>query len=1796
MNSIHIRRFALLAGLLCLVGTTPLTAAPPVRSTYYDGFNGTISAYPAGEGVVNSLVMTVEAWVRREDAARCETVVGRNWQSSFWLGFCSNGLRFYRSGGSYADADLNVSADAWTHVAAVYDGAQVQFYIDGQPAGTKPLSNSGATNPDHLSTGGDVTGYPFLGYIDEVRVWSSARSAGEIQGNLYLEASGNEAGLVFRSATGGLAGAQGRVQGILPRALLIPEASGPMVVEGDVNLNTEYVGAEQLVIRYRNGSGVADAVAHLVYRDVNGDRNLYVGVTGIRDVGPNWTRAQSFVTLNIDPDHSQGSVPATTDFRMRGFLDAAPGVWEWGNGANGFTGNINPPAPTLWKIAYSYHCSGEFSPPCMEFQIAAGLVNDLQGTIGLSMLHNWVFAQANDYPAPGNAGWNNPATWAGATFDHPVSLPAISGRITDNNQQALAGVAVLLTGDHSGAVITDGKGEYRFEGLGAGGDFKVFPYFEGYDFSPIEKSFLSLTQPEVADFVGTFDPQWQLPEIDLPAVSSGITLTLNQALYEPGESLTAVLDLGAYSSPKDELPAVLVALPGGDVEVLSLLKIDPNRYQVFEPTAVESSGGGAATRFDGKLTVAPGDKVVAIWYVTDLNPGGPAVEEDMIYDHALTLDPEFPDSPNTIVPELALSDDELSPPPGGKPLATLLGRGGFPVQVPSNELIVYPRDEDDLNRFLAFANGTVLATNDDPQNEPDAKSLPAVLVQVDPSSMDLRYLPQLRDLFGHPGELFSSNDGGLQILQLALLSQMEGYIVALNPRLQFADAPMVSEQGAGTMMANMNRHAQGILNVPEVWSFMSLFDFDEARIPMAIMDVGFSPNPDYRGFDEDSIQGCALNGLIMDCSPDAAFGIPTVGNSLFGEKSWHGNGVVAVAGGVLNNGWGIAGVGGQVVVPVPYKYDLANYAFGIGRGIRHATLGGVSVINLSAGYPCVLRTELGGFNICDPGSRAAFCAAVTASVATAAGVACAATSAFLPFLAPLVCTAATAATVAAGEACIALVAAGDVREPMRSAIQFASERGVPVVTIAGNNINFDNLPDIARDLIDGEDRRVESWEIYPAMVPEVIVVGATSSAWPFGNIHFFGDRVDLWAPIRGAYFAPVDATAVRPYTEHVLHTGDSGERRGIGGTSAAAPYVAGVIATMQAANPNLNRNTPGLSDLQRRSIVNQIKNLLRISAWTVPELVDRAPDAPTADAVMAGLGERHNLVNPLRALRLATIGIVPAFESMGYETSLGFSEDDPDFRQDTEASAEMVGIGETFSAGIYSHPGERRTADWHDVDWYGYSIPASPSGGPGLYRMEFELRTPRGFGAPMIFPRGYSLYLDRHTAIENIYNLVGPSFPNGVDGSILFRMHGAGIEDYLYQLSGSALVRTGDLPRADRFDVNNPAVNPPESRPDNDLRNRSVHLGEPGEFVWRLQRSTTFDDHWTMRLPDLSIHEVGDEDWFVINDFPPFTIGDSPACNPYMEVVFGDDMQLLCVRQDGTIVLSNQDSPATVPTFALLEDQLFFKLYPLPHRVPEYDLEFRFFTTNPRICAIEAALGGARAAGEARGSGEIGFPGALPEIMGFGPGDYASLPRRDFDQMGRVTTPDAYLIHWSKSGAFSAAFDLLAGDSLMLRLVDAAGMVMAESHTSNLENVHQPQLNDDAPAPTTGTSLRLNVANLPEGDYLLLVSHAYLGTRINMLLPQGAITDGSPSIESVMAGPQPEPPTMEITKNAGDLTLSWPDGFFDFQLQTRGGLNGGVHWEAADEEPLAGEGVKSVVVDPAGDQKYFRLRYLPENQ
>ncbi|MEQ8604225.1 MAG: LamG-like jellyroll fold domain-containing protein [Marivibrio sp.] len=173
--------------------------APPASAADFD--RSTADSHIAIDvgGAASALDLTervsVEAWVKPADLAADQAIFSKfDGASGFELGLDTAGrVTFSGSDGSNtasvaSGGSLSLGAQQWAHVAAVFDGGTVHFFIDGEAAGSAVMQDDGditalATNTLDALIGARADAgivREFDGAIGEVRVWSDARSADEI--------------------------------------------------------------------------------------------------------------------------------------------------------------------------------------------------------------------------------------------------------------------------------------------------------------------------------------------------------------------------------------------------------------------------------------------------------------------------------------------------------------------------------------------------------------------------------------------------------------------------------------------------------------------------------------------------------------------------------------------------------------------------------------------------------------------------------------------------------------------------------------------------------------------------------------------------------------------------------------------------------------------------------------------------------------------------------------------------------------------------------------------------------------------------------------------------------------------------------------------------------------------------------------------------------------------------------------------------------------------------------------------------------------------------------------------------------------------------------------------------------------------------------------------------------------------------------------------------------------------------------------------------------------------------------
>jgi hypothetical protein len=172
-----------------------------------DGGTGSLSL---GNFSLSGAGLTVEAWVwantfpsgsgtvlHRSGSGASDDLLlaadeGANWWSSSLL----------LSAASSAQSTSPLQIGSWTHVALTYDGSEHKLYVNGilesNPTDTSGLA-FGASEPWTLGARLDGTGTAvdfWDGQIDELRIWSVARTEAEIQGNRCGPLDGSEADLL----------------------------------------------------------------------------------------------------------------------------------------------------------------------------------------------------------------------------------------------------------------------------------------------------------------------------------------------------------------------------------------------------------------------------------------------------------------------------------------------------------------------------------------------------------------------------------------------------------------------------------------------------------------------------------------------------------------------------------------------------------------------------------------------------------------------------------------------------------------------------------------------------------------------------------------------------------------------------------------------------------------------------------------------------------------------------------------------------------------------------------------------------------------------------------------------------------------------------------------------------------------------------------------------------------------------------------------------------------------------------------------------------------------------------------------------------------------------------------------------------------------------------------------------------------------------------------------------------------------------------------------------------------------
>lgn len=181
--------------------------AAPDFALQFNGYQNARISDCAALDLTNEI--TIEAWVKLSPEVQNRTfgmIVSKNYAGSgYELTVLDRPNRRLHAGdftgGGHNDKP-SLPIGEWTHVAYARSLKQAKLYVNGELKTVRPTGISFTTNDLPLCIGGstliDQEGKPcaFIGLIDDVRVWSVARSQMNIKRSMRRPPKGNEEKLV----------------------------------------------------------------------------------------------------------------------------------------------------------------------------------------------------------------------------------------------------------------------------------------------------------------------------------------------------------------------------------------------------------------------------------------------------------------------------------------------------------------------------------------------------------------------------------------------------------------------------------------------------------------------------------------------------------------------------------------------------------------------------------------------------------------------------------------------------------------------------------------------------------------------------------------------------------------------------------------------------------------------------------------------------------------------------------------------------------------------------------------------------------------------------------------------------------------------------------------------------------------------------------------------------------------------------------------------------------------------------------------------------------------------------------------------------------------------------------------------------------------------------------------------------------------------------------------------------------------------------------------------------------------
>ncbi len=180
---------------------TYVTVPTPATHLNFDGANDYVNLGTSISSAINNTsTLTLEAWINPSALNGWNNII-TDYNGSYHKILLrvrnNNNIQFWLNS-TVLNSAFTVPLNTWTHIAAVYDGSNMYVYANGTLVGSQAATVSLPTTTDQFNIGSRIGSNTenFTGNIDEVRVWTTARTVEQINGSMNCELQGTESGLV----------------------------------------------------------------------------------------------------------------------------------------------------------------------------------------------------------------------------------------------------------------------------------------------------------------------------------------------------------------------------------------------------------------------------------------------------------------------------------------------------------------------------------------------------------------------------------------------------------------------------------------------------------------------------------------------------------------------------------------------------------------------------------------------------------------------------------------------------------------------------------------------------------------------------------------------------------------------------------------------------------------------------------------------------------------------------------------------------------------------------------------------------------------------------------------------------------------------------------------------------------------------------------------------------------------------------------------------------------------------------------------------------------------------------------------------------------------------------------------------------------------------------------------------------------------------------------------------------------------------------------------------------------------